>query len=101
MSDPNTLVDPFDEAAKPVQVDEKATRAALDAAVRAHAADKLDDSEVIVNWIVLAGTRNHLGSGYVIVMAHDIMPRWEAEGVLRRGLKNIDAIDDDDTDEEA
>lgn len=84
-------------APAPPERDERRTRAALDEAIRAANADRLSDGEIIVNWIVLAGTRNHHGGGYVLTTLHDGMPRWEAEGLLRRGLKHIDYDVDEDT----
>lgn len=76
-------------------VDEATTRAALDTAIHAHAADKLDEDELIVNWIVVVGTRKATGGGYVITLAHDHMPKWEAEGILSRALTVIDADEED------
>jgi hypothetical protein len=81
----------------PAQADpeERQTRAALDEAIRAHAATELDtDGEVIVAWIALAATRNVHGGGFVITMLHDRMPHWEAEGMLRRAVRNLDAVAD-------
>jgi hypothetical protein len=76
---------------------DETTRAAVDAAIRAHVADKLDDSELIVNWIVVAGTRDLAsGGGSTIVIAHAAMPQWETEGILSRALKIIDRAEDDE-----
>jgi hypothetical protein len=72
--------------------DEEATRAALDEAVRAHAADVVhSDGEVIVSWLALAAVRRYDGGGVVIQMpSSDVMPWWEARGILHEALAFID-----------
>lgn len=77
----------------PQPPDQKITRAALDEAIRAHAADMLDPDEVIVSWITAVATRNATGGGYVITLQHELMPPWEREGILRRALLHTDDED--------
>ena len=75
--------------------DEHRTHTALDDAIRAHAADTLDPGELLVNWVVIAGTR-HISGGNVITMTYEAMPDWETEGLLRRAITLIDAPESGD-----
>jgi len=79
-------------------VSEQQTRAALDDALRAHAAhDLADDGEVIVSWIALAAVRRADGGGVVILMPSDgVMPRWEVLGILYESLRSLDTEDEDE-----
>lgn len=64
------------------------TRAALDEAIRAHAASELDSGEAIVAWVVVAGTRSLDDGGATMVLVSDeAVPRWQAKGML------VDALD--------
>lgn len=71
---------------------EERTRAALDEAIRAHAASAMNtDGEVIVSWIALAAVRRYDGGGAVIHMpCNDVMPWWEARGILHETLADIE-----------
>lgn len=83
--------------------DDDATRTALDAAIRAHAADSLnDDGEVIVSWLALAGVRRYDGGGAVISMPHaPAMPYWEARGLLHEALAAVDCMAAREADDES
>jgi hypothetical protein len=72
--------------------DEEVTRAALDEALRAHAASAMyTDGEVVVSWLALAVVRRYDGGGAVIHMpSSDVMPWWEARGILHEALAGID-----------
>lgn len=68
------------------------TRAALDDAVRAHAAHYVDNSsEVIVTWVALAAVRRFVdGGGYVLhIPSAEAIPVWEARGILAEALEAI------------
>lgn len=82
--------------------DEAKTLADLDAAVRAHAEDLVDEGEVITNWIVLAATRRFDGGGVVIHMVSDeALPTYVARGMFHESLAKMDrmlAAEDDDDD---
>lgn len=84
----------------PDEADEDATLAALDQAVRAHAASDLNaDGEVIVSWMALAAVRRYDGGGFVISMpSGTTMPYWEARGILHEALAMLErmAIRDDE-----
>jgi hypothetical protein len=81
--------------------DEEATRSALDAALRAHAATAMSaDGEVIVSWIALAAVRRYDGGGAVIHMpSSNAMPWWEARGILHETLVSLDHMAAADGDE--
>ena len=67
--------------------DVSATHDELDDAIRAHAQSLLTPGELIVAWVVLAATRRHDGGGVVIHMpSNDVMPAWEARGIIAEGL---------------
>jgi hypothetical protein len=72
--------------------DEEATLTVLDEAIRAHAADVMSsDGEVIVSWLALAAVRRYDGGGVVIQMpSSEVMPWWEARGILHEALAFID-----------
>ena len=78
--------------------DDDATRAALDEAIRAHAANVIDpDGEVITSWVVLCGTRRYDGGGVVLSLVNDAaMPGYEARGLMATGLRMVDLAEDDD-----
>jgi hypothetical protein len=83
--------------------DEERTRAVLDEALRAHAASAMyADGEVVVSWLALAAVRRYDGGGAVIHMpSSDVMPWWEARGILHEALASIDrqaASKDDEAD---
>jgi hypothetical protein len=69
------------------------TRAALDAAIREHAADELlSDGEVIVAWIGLAAVIRHDGGGVVITMPGpgEALPIWQMRGILAEAAASVD-----------
>jgi hypothetical protein len=67
------------------------TRAKLDDAIRAHAADVIEDGEVIVSWIACAAVRRYDGGGVVITLVSDeAIPKWEARGILHEALFAVD-----------
>jgi hypothetical protein len=76
------------------RADEEATRTALDAALRAHAASAMyTDGEIVVSWIALAAVRRYDGGGAVIHMpSSDVMPWWEARGILHETLASLDRM---------
>jgi hypothetical protein len=62
----------------------------LDAAIRERAQPWLIEGEVIVAWVALAATRRYDGGGVVIhIPSHDVMPPWEARGILAEGLMAV------------
>lgn len=72
--------------------DEQNTRAALDAAITAHAADELlDDGEVIVAWVACAAVLRHDGGGVVITMPGpgDALAYWQMRGILGEALASV------------
>lgn len=76
---------------------ESATRAALDAAVKAHAEGHVRDGEVVTRWLVLAATQSFDGGGVVITMVDDeAVPRWQIRGLLHEGLAIVDSDAEDD-----
>lgn len=74
--------------------DDEVTRAALDKAIRDHAADDIRaDGEVIVSWLVLAAIRRYDGGGAVVSMPSGaVMPYWEARGLLHEALACVDRM---------
>ncbi|MFE2751587.1 hypothetical protein ACFXGA_06240 [Actinosynnema sp. NPDC059335] len=71
------------------------TRGALDAAIRAHAADLVDRGEHITGWLALAATRRFDGGGVVInLVSDDAMPVYEARGILAEAMAAVDRTAD-------
>lgn len=76
---------------------EARTRAALNDAIKAHAEPHVADGEVIVAWIVLAGTRSLDDGGATIALVSDsAVPRWQAKGMLVDALDLARRLDQDD-----
>ncbi len=73
-------------------------RARADEAIRALTEPAIESGEVITDWIVVAGTRNHEDGGVVITAAgpHASMPQWQARGLLTTALRLIDRSEDGD-----
>jgi len=67
------------------------TRAVLDSAIRAHAADLVDQGEHITGWLALACTRRFDGGGVVITLVSDDgMPVYEVRGILAETMAVVD-----------
>jgi hypothetical protein len=78
-------------------VSDEDTRAALDAALRAHAEPHVDDGEVITRWVAIAATQRFDGGGVVIMMVDDeAVPRWQVRGVLKEAYSVVDNDGQDD-----
>jgi hypothetical protein len=78
--------------------EELATRAQLDTALRAHAANHLKEGEIIVAWIALAAIVGPSGGGYVVNMpSNGVMPTWQARGILAESGSDLDATYDSDS----
>lgn len=79
-----------------VDDDNPATLAALDDAVRAHAATYMEPGDVAITWIALVGIRtvNDAGdnAGRVMpVFSDGSMPPWIAKGLLHEALDDFTA----------
>lgn len=77
---------------------ESGLRDRADEAIRALMESAIETGEVITDWIVVAGTRNHEDGGVVITAAgpHESLPQWQARGLLTTALRLIDRAENGD-----
>lgn len=76
------------------------TRDAIDAAIRAHAADEWDDESLVTDWTIVAATVGATPSdnGTGMISSREAMPAYVVKGLLVDALDDIRAgyYDDDD-----
>lgn len=73
------------------------TLRALDEAIRAHAADLVNDDETVTSWVVVvAGTQTLDGGGAVITMPDNTSPRWIGKGLFLTALDDLRRQDQGD-----
>lgn len=66
------------------------TRAAVDAAIRAHAADEWDGDSLVTDWVIVAATAapDPTDNGTGMISSREAMPAYIVKGLL------VDALDD-------
>ena len=78
------------------------TRAAVDAAIRAHAADEWEDGALVTDWTVVAATvgTTPADNGLGMISSRDQMPSYIVKGLLTDALDDIrDGYFDDEDDD--